>query len=99
MTFIETTKSRRCKTCGRSHYAPRATRAEAPLPLFEWGARQPQRLALKPPARPTLRLHLSMAAEARRRGDYGAAAIHETDAILAQRAEQATARRMLGVPR
>ncbi len=89
------TASTRCLACGRRPYMPRIARAEARLPLIEWGDRQHQPPATPPPARPTLRLHLTMAAEARRRGDYGAAAIHDTDALLAARAERAAALRMM----
>ena len=89
MSLNETTKFRRCTTCGRRHNAPGKARPEAHLPLLEWGERQPRRLA--PPPRPALRpamqLHLSMAREARRLGDLAAAAIHETDALLAARME------------
>jgi hypothetical protein len=96
-----TNVSIRCTPCGRRNSARRITKAVAPAPLLDWAARQARLLVVTPPSatRPTLRLHLTMAAEARRRGDYGAAAIHETDAILAQRAEQATARRSMGAPR
>ena len=89
------TTSTRCLACGRRHYRPRLARADAGLPLIEWGDRQYQPPATPPPARPALRLHLTMAAEARRRGDYGAAAIHDTDALLAARAERAAALRIM----
>ncbi len=101
MCQIETTDPRRCAMCGRLHRTRRSARTEAPAPLLEWMERQRRLLAvdLRQPPRPTLRLHLTMAAEARRRGDYSAAAIHDVDALLAQRAEQAAARRNTGAPR
>jgi hypothetical protein len=89
MSFNETTEHRRCTMCGRRHYSRRKARAEAPAPLLEWGERQPRRLPPPqlPALRPTLQRHLSMAREARRLGDLAAAAIHETDALLAARME------------
>ena len=89
MTFNTTTETRRCATCGRRHRARRKARAEAPAPLLEWMERQPRRLPPQslPALRPTLQRHLSMAREARRLGDLAAAAIHETDALLAARME------------
>lgn len=39
-----------------------------------------------------LRVHLAAAAEARRRGDHGAASTHEQDAVIAMRAALAAGR-------
>jgi hypothetical protein len=99
MSINKTTEHRRCDTCGRRHYCPRNRRPQAPVPLLEWMETQRRLLVVQPPSGATLRLHLTMAAEARRRGDYAAAAVHDVDAVLAQRAVQAAARRSMGAPR